>query len=110
MSRKRFPIRTSQTTKLFARDNLKRRFTCERRLDGQLEKIARVQQRDVELGAVAAARQLGRAKAAQMVGDELGVEQHEAAGDQPRHEVYQRDFRGAALTAKHALAEKRTPN
>ncbi len=41
-----------------------------------------------------------------MLGHELGVEQAEAAGPQPRHEVDERDLRGVALAVEHALAEE----
>ena len=42
-----------------------------------------------------------------MIGDKLRVEQREAAGLQPRHQMHQRDLRGVARAVKHALAEKR---
>ena len=41
-----------------------------------------------------------------MLGDVLGVEQLEAARDQPRHQMHQRDLRGVARGVKHALAEE----
>ncbi len=41
-----------------------------------------------------------------MVGHELGVEQHEAAGAQAGHEMHQRDFRGVTRAMEHALAEE----
>src|SRR5882757_1045779 len=41
-----------------------------------------------------------------MFGDELRVEQHKTAGDQPRDQMHQRDFRGVADVMKHALAEE----
>ena len=41
-----------------------------------------------------------------MVRDELGVEQHEAAGPQPRHQMHQRHLRGVARAVEHALAEE----
>src|SRR5258708_35704333 len=59
-----------------------------------------------EQRAVAAARDFGRAKAAQMLGDILRVEQFEAARDQPRHQMHQRHFRSVAGAMEHALAEK----
>ena len=43
----------------------------------------------------------------QVPGGELGVEQPEPAGPEPRHEVDQRDLRGVPLAAEHALAEER---
>ena len=42
-----------------------------------------------------------------MVGDELRVEQPEAAGPQPRHQMHQRDLGGVARAMEHALAEER---
>ena len=41
-----------------------------------------------------------------MVGDELGVEQLEAAGLEARHQMHQRDLRGVARAVEHALAEE----
>src|SRR6185437_11761445 len=41
-----------------------------------------------------------------MLGDILRVEQLEAARDQPRHQMHQRDLGGIADAVKHALAEK----
>ena len=41
-----------------------------------------------------------------MLGDELRVEQREAAAFEPRHEMDQRDLRGVALAVEHALAEE----
>ena len=41
-----------------------------------------------------------------MLGDILGVEQLEAARDQPRHQMHQRHFRGVAGAMEHALAEE----
>jgi hypothetical protein len=55
---------------------------------------------------VAPPRDLDRAEAAQMLGDVLGVEQFEAAGDQPRHQMHQRHLRGVAGAVEHALAEE----
>jgi hypothetical protein len=42
-----------------------------------------------------------------MPGDELGVEQGEAAIFEPGHEIDQRDLARVARSAEHALAEKR---
>ena len=53
------------------------------------------------------ARHLDRAERLQMIGDELGVEQREAAGAQPRHQMHQRHLRGVARAVEHALAEER---
>ena len=41
-----------------------------------------------------------------MVGHELGVEQAEAAGLQPRDEMHERDLGGVARAVEHALAEE----
>ena len=45
-------------------------------------------------------------KAAQMIGHELRVEQHETACDQAGHQMNQRDLRGVALGVKHAFTEE----
>src|SRR5262245_43219069 len=42
----------------------------------------------------------------QMLGDELGIEQTEAAGDQPRTQEHQRHLAGIARVGKHTLAEE----
>src|SRR6185437_5364213 len=55
---------------------------------------------------IAAARDFNGAERLQMLGDILGVEQLEAARDQPRHQMYQRDLGGIADAVKHAFAEK----
>ncbi len=55
---------------------------------------------------VAPPRDFDGAEAAQMLGDILGVEQHETAGDQPRHQMHQRHLRGVADAMEHALAEE----
>jgi len=41
-----------------------------------------------------------------MIGDELAIEQGEAPGPQPRDKMRERDLRGVAFAAEHALAEK----
>src|SRR5690606_12225961 len=50
----------------------------------------------VEQGQIAPPRNFYGTELTQMVGYELRVEQHEAAGDQPRDEVHQRHLRGVA--------------
>ena len=60
----------------------------------------------VEQRAIAAPRNFDRAETAQMLGDILGVEQLEAARDQPRHQMHQRHLRGVAGAVEHALAEE----
>ena len=42
-----------------------------------------------------------------MLGDELGVEQREAARPQPRDQIDQGDLAGVAVAREHALAEER---
>ena len=42
-----------------------------------------------------------------MTGGELRVEQREAAGDQPRHQMHQRDLRRIGDAVEHAFAEER---
>src|SRR3546814_8336833 len=54
---------------------------------------------------VVLARDLAGAEALQVTGDELAVEQQEAAGPQAGDQVDQRHFRGIGLAAEHALAE-----
>lgn len=49
---------------------------------------------------------LDRAEASKMSGDELGVEQGEAAIFEPGHQIDQRDLARVSRTAEHALAEK----
>jgi len=56
---------------------------------------------------VFAARDLDRAEARQMRGDELRVEKRKAAFDQPRHEMDEGDLARIGLAAEHALAEER---
>ena len=74
----------------------------------QFQEIRRLaRDRLVEQRAVAAPRNFDRAETAQMLGDVLGVEQFEAARDQPRHQMHQRHLRGVAGAVKHALAEER---
>src|ERR1700675_461232 len=47
------------------------------------------------------------AECAQMLGDELRVEQPVMAGLQPRHQMHQRNLGSVAGAVKHAFAEKR---
>ena len=51
-------------------------------------------------------RHLDRAECLQVIGDELRVEQLEAAGSQPRDEMHERDLRSIARAVEHALAEE----
>jgi hypothetical protein len=53
------------------------------------------------------ARHLLRSELCKMCRRELGVEQDEAAADQARAEIDQRNLRGVAGPRKHALAEER---
>ncbi len=52
---------------------------------------------------------LDRAEAGEVPGDELRVEQREAAIFQPGDEIDQRDLAGVARLGEHALAEERAP-
>src|SRR3954462_6677201 len=72
----------------------------------QPPKIRVSRNRLIEHGAVAPPRHFDGAEAAQVPGNELGVEQYKSAGDQPRDQMHQRDFRGVAGIMKHALAEE----
>src|SRR5205807_7773226 len=60
----------------------------------------------VEQCGVAPPRDFDRAKALQMFGDILRVEQFEAARNQPRHQMDQRHLRGVTGVVKHAFAEE----
>ena len=51
-------------------------------------------------------RHFDGAERAQMIGDELGVEQPVVTGLEPRHQMHQRDFGGVARAVEHALAEE----
>src|SRR5262249_50585452 len=50
---------------------------------------------------------LDRAESLEVIGDKLRVEQLEAAGLQPRGEVYERDLGSVARAMENALAEER---
>ena len=52
------------------------------------------------------AAHLDRAEPGEMTGDELRVEQGEAAIYQPRHEIDERDLARVARSGEHALAEE----
>jgi NADH:ubiquinone oxidoreductase subunit len=54
-----------------------------------------------------AARYLGGAEGPEVIGDELRIQQREAAGAQPRHQMHQRHLGSVARVVEHALAEKR---
>src|ERR1700682_1068706 len=86
--------------------NRKRLRAADRAIDRQFAKIRLALDRPVEQRRVAPPRNLERAKTAQMLGDILGVEQLESAGDQPRHQMHQRHLRGVAGAMKHAFAEE----
>ena len=53
------------------------------------------------------ARNFHGAEPRQMRGEELGVQQREAAALQPLHQMHQRHLAGVALAGEHAFAEKR---
>src|SRR5690349_21048358 len=75
---------------------------------GQSHEIRRLaRDRLVEHGAIAAPWNLDRAKTLQMLGDVLGVEQLESAGDQSRHQMHQRHLGSVAGAMEHALAKER---
>src|SRR5205085_4973949 len=111
--RRSLPRRTSEGAQsceppeLFARDDFERRLAGERRFNRQRGEIALMQQRDVKLGAVAPARYLDCSEGAQMISYELRIEQHEAARDQARDEMHQRNLGSIAFAVEHALAEER---
>src|SRR5206468_6059498 len=91
-------------------DDLERACTRDRLIRRQLEEIAGLAgERLVEQAGVAPPRNLRRTKALQMLGDILRVEQLEAAMDQPRHQMHQRDLGRIARGVEHALAEERPP-
>ena len=52
------------------------------------------------------ARHLSRPEGLQVLSDELGIEQAETTGPQPRDEMHQRDLGGIAGAVEHALAEE----
>jgi len=56
---------------------------------------------------ILAARKGERAELREVVGQELCVEQIETAVNEPRHQVYERDFACITLARKHALSKKR---
>ena len=58
---------------------------------------------------VGGARNLDGAERAQMLGDELGVEQAVMSSLEPGHQVDERDLRGITGAVEHALAEKGAP-
>ena len=79
---------------------------ADRPIDRQSAEIRLARDRLVEQRAIAPPRDFDGAEAAQMLGHILRVEQFKAAGDQPRHQMHQRDLRGVAGAVKHALAEE----
>ena len=87
-----------------ARDNPQRLGAAD--IQRQSQEIRVPHDRLIEQRAITPPRHLDGAKTAQMRGDELRVEQHKAARDQPRDQMHQRDLRGVAGVMKHALAEE----
>ena len=73
----------------------------------QRAKICLADQRRIEQLVVRGPRHLDGAESAQMLGDELGIEQAVMSGFEPRHQMHERDLGGITLAMKHALAEKR---
>src|SRR5229473_943328 len=78
----------------------------QRRRERKYREVAFANQRVGEQFVILPALHLGGPEGLQVLGDELGVEQLEAAGPQPRHQMHQRDFRGIAGAVEHALAEE----
>src|SRR5258705_9196223 len=99
-------VRDAMTPSPARRDNPQRPRAANRPVKRQLPEIRLASDRLVEKAGIAPPRDLDRAKAAQVLGHILRVEQFEAARDQPRHQVHQRHFRGVAGAMKHALAEE----
>src|SRR5215831_5372202 len=72
---------------------------------GQGVKRCLVRERPFEPGVELVALDLDRAELPQMIGDELRVEQQEAAADQARAQIDERHLAGVALDGEHALAK-----
>src|SRR5258708_19703759 len=87
------------------RDYPQRPRATDRPIERQFPEIRLASDRLVEQRGIAPPRDLDRAKAAQVLGHILRVEQFEAARDQPRHQVHQRDLRAIAAPFKHPLPE-----
>src|SRR6202045_1148118 len=64
-------------------------------------------QRGIEQFVVGGPGDFDGAECAQVLGDELRVEQAVMTGLQPRHQMHQRNLGSVAGAVKHALAEKR---
>src|SRR6202035_4089636 len=69
--------------------------------------ISLADERGIEQLVIGRPGHLDGAERAQMLGDELRVEQPVMAGLEPRHQVHQRNFGRVTGAVKHALAEKR---
>ena len=87
-------------------DDRQRLGAAHRVVERQRGEIAFARERLFQQPVIAALGHLDRAEGAQVVGDELGVEQPEAAGFEPRDQVHQRDLRSVARAVEHALAEE----
>jgi len=72
----------------------------------QAEEVALDRQRLIELAVEFGAVDFNRPELPEVIGDELRVEQHEAAIDQARAEVDERDLRGVAHFREHAFSEE----
>ena len=78
----------------------------QRALKRQRGEIGLADQRRLQLFVILATRYLCGAKRLQVIGDELRIEQCEAANAQPRHEMYQRHLGSVARVVEHALPEE----
>eukprot|EP01036_Dinobryon_divergens_P013840 gene13839-18664_t len=67
-------------------------------------------QRIGEAQFVVLARDLDATEGAQVIGDELGVEQAVIAGFQALQQMRHGDFRAVRAAVKHRFAEKRRPD
>src|SRR3954462_10373795 len=72
----------------------------------QRAEIAIAAERRFQQLVILASRDFDRTKALEVIGDELSVEQLEAAGPQTRDQVDEGDLGGVARAVEHALAEE----
>ena len=75
-------------------------------LDAERGEIAFADERRFQELVILPPRHLDRAEGLQVIGDELRVEQLEAAGPQPRDQMHERDLGRIARAVEHALAEE----
>src|SRR5207253_6239396 len=88
------------------RELRQRLFAGDRLLDAKRAEIAFARERVLQELVILAPRHLDRPEGAQVIGDELGVEQFESTGLQARHQVHQRHLGGVAGAVEHALAKE----